>query len=135
MVPPPSIGSGSMGILKLRFPKSTAYNRAIFNVVQILKQVCKQCEKQIPAYALEPIRKTTEELDVIFRQRRKGLIMTQRNNLIVIHVDRIRTFGNRYTLESDLDGSRISVAVTGSVCTRRPSASGPHAHARGRRGR
>lgn len=100
--------------LKLRFPKSTAYNRAIINVVQILKQVCKQCEKQIPAFALEPIRKTTEELDVIFRQRRKGLIMTQRKNLIVIHVDRKRTFGNRYTLESDLDGSSISVAVTGS---------------------
>ncbi len=114
MVPPPSIGSGSMENLKLRFPKSTAYNRAIINVVQILKQVCKQCEKQIPAFALEPIRKTTEELDVIFRERHKGLIMTQRKNLIVIHVDRIRTFGNRYTLESDLDGSSISVAVTGS---------------------
>ena len=40
--------------------------------------------------------------DVIFRERHKGLIMTQRKNLIVIHVDRIRTFGNRYTLESDL---------------------------------
>lgn len=112
MVPPPSIGSGSMENLKLRFPKSTAYNRVIIKVVQILKQVCKQCEKQIPAFALEPIRKTTEELDVIFRQRHKGLIMTQRKNLIVIHVDRIRTFGNRYTLESDLDGSSISVAVT-----------------------
>lgn len=114
MVPHSSIGSGSMENLKLRFPKRTAYNSAIINVVQILKQVCKQCEKQIPAFALEPIRKTTQELDVIFQQRRKGLIMTQRKNLIVIHVDRERTFGNRYTLESDPDGSSISVAVTGS---------------------
>lgn len=114
MVPPPSTGSGSMKILKLRFPKSTAYNRVIIYVVQILQQVCKQCEKQIPAFALEPVRKATEELDIIFRQRRKGLVMTQRKNLIIIHVDRIRTFGNRYTLESDLDGSSIGVAVTGS---------------------
>lgn len=114
MVPPPRTGSGLMKTLKLILPKSITYNRSIINVVHILKQVCKQCEKQIPAFALEPIRKTTQELDVIFRQRRKGLVMTQRKNLIVIHEDRIRTFGNRYTLESDLDGSSISVAVTGS---------------------
>ena len=114
MVPPPSTGSGSMKILKLRFPKSTAYNRVIIYVVQILQQVCKQCQKQIPAFALEPVRKATEELDVIFRKRRKGLVMTQRKNLIIIHADRIRTFGNRYTLESHLDGSSIGVAVTGS---------------------
>ncbi|RPJ26161.1 MAG: hypothetical protein EHM25_12210, partial [Nitrosopumilales archaeon] len=114
MVPHPSTGSGSMKILKLRFPKSTAYNRVIIYVVQILKQVCKQCEKQIPAFALEPVLKVTEELDVIFRQRLKGLVLTQRNNLIIIHADRVRTFGNRYTLESDPDGSSIAVAVTGS---------------------
>lgn len=114
MVPHPRTGSGSMEILKLRFPKRTTYNRSIINVVQVLKQVCKQCAKQIPAFALEPVWKTTQELEVIFRQRRKGLVMTQRKNLIVIHVDRTRTFGNRYTLESDLDGSCISVAVTGS---------------------
>jgi SET domain len=114
MVPHPSTGSGSMKILKLRFPKSTAYNRVIIYVVQILKQVCKQCEKQIPAFALEPVLKVTEELDVIFRQRLKGLVLTQRNNLIIIHADRVRTFGNRYTLESDPDGSSIGVAVTGS---------------------
>jgi len=59
-------------------------------------------------------RKATEELDVIFREWRKGLVITQRKNLIVIHADRIRTFGNRYTLESDADGSSIGVAVTGS---------------------
>ena len=114
MVPPPSTGSGSMKSLKLRFPMSTAYNRGNIYVVQMLKQVCKQCEKQLPAFALEPVRKTTEELDVIFRQRRKGLVITQRKNLIVIHADRIRTFGNRYTLESDPDGSSIGLAVTGS---------------------
>ena len=114
MVPLPSTGSGSMKILKLRFPKSTSYNRVIIYVVQILQQVCKQCEKQIPAFALEPVWKATEELDIIFRQRRKGLVMTQRKNLIIIHADRIRTFGNRYTLESHLDGSSIGVAVTGS---------------------
>jgi hypothetical protein len=114
MVPHPSTGSGSMKILKLRFPKSTAYNRVIIYVVQILKQVCKQCEKQIPAFALESVLKVTEELDVIFRQRLKGLVLTQRNNLIIIHAERIRTFGNRYTLESDPDGSSIGVAVTGS---------------------
>jgi hypothetical protein len=112
--PHPSNGSGSMAILKLRFLKSTTYNRVIINVVQILMQVCKQCEKQIPPFALEPILKTTEELDVIFRQKNKGLVISQRKNLTVIHVDKIRTFGNRYTLESDLDGSSISVAVAGS---------------------
>ena len=114
MVPPPSAGRGSMKNLKLRFPKNTAYNRGNIYVVEMLKQICKQCEKQLPAFALEPVWKTTEELDVIFRQRRKGLVMTQRKNLIVIHADRIRTFGNRYTLESDPDGSSIGVAVTGS---------------------
>ncbi len=111
---PPSMGSGSMKILKLRFPKSTAYIRININVVQILKQICKQCEKQIPAFVLEPIQKATEELDVIFRQRSKGLLLTRRNNLIVVHADTRYTFGNRYTLESDFDGSSISVAVTGS---------------------
>lgn len=112
--PPPSSGIGSMKSLKLRFPKTTAYNRGSIYLIQMLKQVCKQCEKQIPAFALEPIRKATEELDVIFRQRPKGLVMTRRKNIIVIHADRIRTFGNRYTLEIDPDGSRIGVAVTGS---------------------
>ena len=114
MDPPPSAGSGSMKSLKLRFPKNTAYNRGNIYVVEMLKQICIQCEKQLPAFALEPVRKTSEELDVIFRQRRKGLVMTQRKNLIVIHADRIRTFGNRYTLESDPDGSSIGVSVTGS---------------------
>lgn len=114
MVLPSIAGSGTMKSLKLRFPKSTAYNRGSIYVVQMLKQVCKQCEKQMPAFALEPVRKATEELDVIFRQRRKGLVITQRKNLIVIHADRIQTFGNRYTLESDPDGSSIGVAVTGS---------------------
>lgn len=110
----PRIGSGSMNILKLIFPKSTAYDSVIINVVPILKQVCKQCKKQIPPFALEPVRKATEELDVILRQRHKKLVMTQRNNLVVIHADPILTFGNRYTLESDPEGSSISVAVTGS---------------------
>jgi hypothetical protein len=111
---PPNTGSGSMKILKFRFSKSTAYNRVMVNVVQILIQVCKHCEKDIPAFALEPIWKTIEELDVIFRQRRKGLVMSQRKNLIVIHGDRIRTFGNRYMLERYPDGSSFCVTVTGS---------------------
>lgn len=114
MIPRLSTGSGSMKSLKLRFPKSAAYNRGSIYVVQMLKQVCKQCENQIPAFALEPVREATEELDIIFRQRRKALVMTQRKNLIVIHADRIRNFGNRYLLESDPDGSSICVAVTGS---------------------
>ena len=114
-VAPPSTGSGSMKILKFRFSKSTAYNRVITNVVQMLMQVCKHCEKNIPAFALEPIWKTTEELDAIIRQRRKGLVMSQRKNLIVIHGDRIRTFGNRYMLERYPDDSSICVTVTGSA--------------------
>jgi SET domain len=114
MVPPPSTGSGSMKSLKLRFPKSAAYNRGNNYVVETLKQICKQCEKHLPAFALEPVRKTMEELDIIFRQRLKGLVITQRYNLVVIHADRILTFGNRYTLDSDPDGSSIGVAVTGS---------------------
>lgn len=114
MIPLPNTGSGSIKGLKLRFPKNNAYNRRNIYVVQMLKQVCKQCEKQLPAFALEPVRKTTEELDVIFRQRRKGLVITQRKNLIVIHAHRIRTFGNRYMLESDPDGSSMGLVVTGS---------------------
>lgn len=110
----PIIGSGKMKTLELRIQKSTAYNRIIINVVKILKQLFKHCEKEIPVLALEPIRKTTEELDVIFRQRRRGLIITKKKNLIVIHADMINTFGNRYILESDPDGSSIVVAVTGS---------------------
>jgi len=111
MIPPPSTGNGSMKNLKLRFPKSTAYNRGL---VQILKQVCKQCEKQVPAFVLEPVREASEQLDVIFRGKRKGLVITQRKNLIVIHANRIKNFGNRYTLETDSDGSSIGVAVAGS---------------------
>ena len=114
MVSPSSIGSGSIKTLKLRFPKSTAYNRVIINVVQILRQVCKQCNNQIPALALEPIWKVTEELDVILRQMNKGLVMSHRKNLFVIHADRKLTFGNRYTLEKDTTGSSFSTAVTGS---------------------
>ena len=30
-------------------------------------QVYKQCEKQIPAFALEPVREATEELDLILQ--------------------------------------------------------------------
>ena len=114
MVSPSNIGSGSIKTLKLRFPKSTAYNRVIINVVQILRQVCKQCNNQIPALALEPIWKVTEELDVILRQKNKGLVMSHRKNLFVIHADRKQTFGNRYTLERDTSGSSFSAAVTGS---------------------
>lgn len=114
MVSPSSIGSGSIKTLKLRFPKSTAYNRVIINVVQILRQVCKQSDNQIPGFALEPIWKVTEELDVILRQKNKGLVITHRKNLFVIHADRKQTFGNRYTLEKDINGSSFSTAVTGS---------------------
>ena len=111
---PPIMGSGSMKILKLGFPKSTTYNTLNISLVQILKQICKQCEKQIPDFVLQPIQKATEELDVIFRQSSEGLLLTRRNNLIVVHADTRYTFGNRYTLEIDPDCSGISVAVTGS---------------------
>jgi hypothetical protein len=63
---------------------------------------------------LEPVREASEQLDVIFREKRKGLVITQRKNLIVIHANRIKNFGNRYTLESDSDGSSIGVAVARS---------------------
>lgn len=114
MVSPSNIGSGSIKILKLKFPRSTAYNRVIINVVQILNQVCKQCDKLIPAFALEPIWKVTEELDVILQHMNKGLVMTHRKNLFVIHADRKQTFGNRYTLERDPDGSSFGITVTAS---------------------
>jgi SET domain len=104
-----------MKILKFKFSKSTVYNRQIANVVQILMRICKHCEKDIPAFPLEPIWKTTEELDAIFRRRRKGLVVSQRKNLIVIHGDRIRTFGNRYMFERSPDDSSICVSVTGSA--------------------
>jgi hypothetical protein len=111
MIPHLSTGNGSMKNLKLRFPKSTAYKRGL---VQILQQVCEQCEKQVPAFVLEPVREASEQLDVIFREKRKGLVITQRKNLIVIHANRIKNFGNRYTLETDSDGSSIGFAVAGS---------------------
>lgn len=114
MIPPPSTGSGSMKSPRLKFPKKAAYSRGGIYAIQILKQVCKQSEEQVPAFALEPVKKTTEELDAIFRHRHEGLVMTQRKNIVVVHADKKRTFGNRYTLERDPDGSRMSVAVTGS---------------------
>jgi len=114
MIPTPSTGSGSMNSLKLRFPSSTAYSRGSTYVVQILRQVCKQCGNQVPEFVFEPVREATEELDVMFRQNRKALVMTQRKSLIVIHADRILSFGKRYTLESGAEGSSIGVAVAGS---------------------
>jgi hypothetical protein len=116
MITPPSAGSGSMKSLNLKFPKSSAYNKLSIpmTVVQILKQVCKQCEKQLPTFVLQPIWEVTEELDAIFLQRRKGLLMTQKKNLIVIHADRKHNYGKRYTLESNSHDSSIGVAVSSS---------------------
>ncbi len=116
MIPPSSAGSASMKSLNLKFPKSSAYNKHSIpmTVVQILKQVCKQCEKQMPTFVLEPIREVTEELEAIFLQRHKGLLMTQKKNLIVIHADRKLNYGKRYTLECDTHDSSIGVAVTSS---------------------
>ena len=114
IIHPPSTGSGSMKSLKLRFPRSTAYPGGRICVVQMLRQICKQCEKQVPALVLEPVIHAIQELDVIFRQNPRGLVMTQRKNLVVIHANRIRNFGNRYILESNSDRSSIGVAVAGS---------------------
>ena len=114
MIPPPTTSSGSMKSLKLRFPRSIAYHSGSIYVVQMLRLICKQCENQVPWPILEPVREATEELDVIFRQKGKGLVMTRRKNLVVIHANRIRNFGNRYILESNSDRSSISVAVAGS---------------------
>jgi SET domain-containing protein len=114
IIHPPNTGSGSMKSLMLRFPKSIAYRGGRIGAVQMLRQICKQCENQISSLVLEPLRETTEELDVIFQQKRKGLVITQRKNLIVIHANRIPNFGNRYILQSNSDCSSISVAVAGS---------------------
>lgn len=114
MISPPNIGSGSMKILKLKFPKNTSYNGEVNIVVQILNQVHKQCHKQIPAFVLEPLQKTAKELEVISRQNSKRYVVTHLKRLIVIHADSVWTFGNRYVLESDVDGSSIDLAVTGS---------------------
>ncbi len=103
-----------MKSLKLRFPRSIDYHRGRIGVVQMLRQICKQCENQVPSRVLEPLREATEELHVIFRQNRKGLVITQRKNLIVIHANRIRNFGNRYILESNSDCSSIGLSVAGS---------------------
>jgi len=114
MIPPPTTGSGFMKSLKLRFPSSTAYRRGSTHVVQILRQVCKQCEGQVPEFVFEPVREATEQVDVIFREKRKRLVITQTKNLVVIHANRTNNFGNRYTLEGDSDGSYIGIAVAGS---------------------
>jgi SET domain-containing protein len=111
---PPTTSSGSMKSLKLRFPRSIAYHRGRIGIVQMLRQICKQCENKVPSLVLEPLREATEELGVILRQKRKGLVMTQRKNLIVIHANRIRNFGTRYILESNSDRSNINVAIAGS---------------------
>lgn len=103
-----------MKSLKLRFPRSTAYPGGRICVLQMLRQICKQCEKQVPALVLEPVVHAIQELDVIFRQKPRGLVMTQRKNLVVIHANRILNFGNRYILESNSDRSSIGVAVAGS---------------------
>jgi hypothetical protein len=108
-------GSGSMKRLQLKFQKRDAYQKGgnIYHTI-VLKQVCTQCKKQIPAFILNIIQKTSEELDTVFRQGQKGLAVTQRKNVIVIHADKLRTFGKRYTLESDSDDTWISIAVIGS---------------------
>ena len=112
--PPSNTGTGSMKSLKLRFPRSTANGIRNICFVQILRQVYKQCEQEVPEFVLEPVREVTDELDIMFRQNRKGLVMIQRRSLIVIHANRIRSFGKRYTLESGSDGPSIGVTVAGS---------------------
>jgi len=114
MIHPPTTSSGSMKSLKLRFPRSIANRRGGIGVVQMLREICKQCENQVPSLVLEPLREATDELDVIFQQKRKGLVTTRRKNLVVIHANRIRNFENRYILESNSDRSSIEVAVAGS---------------------
>jgi len=105
-----------MKSLNLKFPKSSAYNKNSMpmTVVQILKQVCKQSEKQLPTFVLEPVVEATEELDAIFLQRHKGLLITQKKNLIVIHADRKHNFGKRYMLESNSHDSSLGIAVASS---------------------
>lgn len=75
----------------------------------MLKEICSQC-REIPAFALRPVEKTAHELGRIAQGGRKAAV-TQRGRIVVIHADRKLTFGKRYTLESDLHGSRLSIAV------------------------
>lgn len=94
----------------MKFPEKASGSRArIRQGAQALKEICSQC-REIPAFALEPVEKTAQELGRITQQGRKAAV-TQRGRIVVIHADRKRTFGKRYTLESGRDGSKMSIAV------------------------
>ena len=97
----------------LKFPeRSSSSGRArVRQAIEVMEGVCRQCEGRVPAFALDPVRKTAEELGAILRHGLKEGAVTRRGKIVVIHADRKRTFGKRYTLESDPDGSRVSIAV------------------------
>lgn len=105
--------SGSITRLKLEFQKTVYSKGSIYCTVQILKQLCKQYKNQIPTFVLNPVEEVTEELHTIL-QEQKGLAITQRKNVTIIHADKLRTFGKRYTLESAPDGAWICVSAIGS---------------------
>lgn len=107
-------GSGSIRRLKLKFQKAAYDAGSIYYAVQILKQLCTQCRNLIPTFVLNPVEETTEELYAILQQGQKGLTITQRKNVTILHADKLRTFGKRYILESNPDDAGISVTVIGS---------------------
>jgi hypothetical protein len=106
----PRIGNGKTKSLKLKLPDKASGSRARIRLAaQALKEICSQCG-EIPAFALEPVEKTAQELGKITQYGLRAAV-TQKAGIVIIHADRKRTFGKRYTLESDPDGSKMSITV------------------------
>ena len=112
----PSSGSGSIKSLRLEFPEGPAPSgrASISQAIQNLMGICEQCKGQIPPFVLKPVREAADKIDAILRQGLNGSAMTQRGRIIVIHADRERTLSKRYMLESEVDGSRMTLSVTAS---------------------
>lgn len=110
--------SGSMKNLKLEFHKgrvkfSSGKKMAISQTIQILEQLCDQCARSIPALVLAPAQEAVEELSMIKKKLAEANV-TRRENIVVIHADKVRTFGKRFVMEKRPDGQGISLVVTGS---------------------
>ena len=109
---------GSMQSLKLEFHEGrvksfSGKKTAISQTIQILEQLCDQCARSVPAFVLAPAQEAVEELSTIKKKLAEANV-TRRENIVVIHADKVRTFGKRFVIEKRPDGSGISLVVTGS---------------------
>jgi SET domain-containing protein len=111
--------AGTLRHLKLRFPAMDSNNplTCFKQLISILDQLCEQYKEQISPSVWKPISQTSRELKVILRimpTSGNNDLMTQRDDISVIHANWKQTFGKRYILQISPDRSRISLAVAGS---------------------